>query len=53
MFQRSFTQDDDMEEDILQEVANDWEDTPPENSSGQYHGTVRPSKRSFKDCFSR
>lgn len=53
MFQRSFNQDDDMNEDILPEVANDWEDTPPENSSGQYHDSVCPSKKSFKNYFSR
>lgn len=55
MFQRSFTADDDVDEDILLEAANDWEDTPPENSSGQHHGMVgqSPSKRSIKDYFSR
>ncbi|KAF1382463.1 hypothetical protein PFLUV_G00144040 [Perca fluviatilis] len=34
MFQRSFTADDDIDEVLLLEAANDWEDTPPENSSG-------------------
>ncbi|XP_045909723.1 SWI/SNF-related matrix-associated actin-dependent regulator of chromatin subfamily A-like protein 1 isoform X1 [Micropterus dolomieu] len=55
MFQRSFTADDDMDEAILLEAANDWEDTPPENSSGQHHSMVglSPSKRSIKDYFSR
>uniref|UniRef100_A0A8D0DET9 SWI/SNF-related matrix-associated actin-dependent regulator of chromatin subfamily A-like protein 1 n=1 Tax=Sander lucioperca TaxID=283035 RepID=A0A8D0DET9_SANLU len=40
MFQRSFTADDDIDEVILLEAANEWEDTP--------HG-----KRSIKDNFSR
>ncbi|XP_078117856.1 SWI/SNF-related matrix-associated actin-dependent regulator of chromatin subfamily A-like protein 1 isoform X1 [Sander vitreus] len=34
MFQRSFTADYDIDEVILLEAANEWEDTPPENSSG-------------------
>ncbi|XP_031155250.1 SWI/SNF-related matrix-associated actin-dependent regulator of chromatin subfamily A-like protein 1 isoform X3 [Sander lucioperca] len=34
MFQRSFTADDDIDEVILLEAANEWEDTPPLNSSG-------------------
>ncbi|XP_042351287.1 LOW QUALITY PROTEIN: SWI/SNF-related matrix-associated actin-dependent regulator of chromatin subfamily A-like protein 1 [Plectropomus leopardus] len=38
MFQRSFTADDSMDEAILLEAAEDWEDTPPENSTGQHHG---------------
>ncbi|XP_040913940.1 SWI/SNF-related matrix-associated actin-dependent regulator of chromatin subfamily A-like protein 1 [Toxotes jaculatrix] len=55
MFQRSFTADDDIDEAILLEAANDWEDTPPKNSSGQHHGMVKqsPSKKSIKDYFSR
>lgn len=57
MFQRSFTadDDDDMDEAILLEAANNWEDTPPESSSGQYHGMVgkSPSKRGIRDYFSR
>lgn len=55
MFQRSFTAEDDMDEAILLEAANDWDDTPPENSSRQHRGTVEqsPSKRSIKDFFSR
>ncbi|XP_054471229.1 SWI/SNF-related matrix-associated actin-dependent regulator of chromatin subfamily A-like protein 1 isoform X2 [Anoplopoma fimbria] len=47
MFQTSFTADDSMDEAILLEAANDWEDTPPDNSSGQ-HG-----KKSIGDHFSR
>lgn len=39
MFQRSFSADDDMDEAILLEAANDWEDTPPETTSAQHHGT--------------
>ncbi|XP_044222028.1 SWI/SNF-related matrix-associated actin-dependent regulator of chromatin subfamily A-like protein 1 [Thunnus albacares] len=55
MFQRSFTEDDDIDEAVLLEAANDWEDTPPENSSGQQHGSLiqTPSKRTIKDFFSR
>ncbi|XP_047457796.1 SWI/SNF-related matrix-associated actin-dependent regulator of chromatin subfamily A-like protein 1 [Mugil cephalus] len=32
MFQRSFSAEDDTDEALLMEVANDWEDTPPENT---------------------
>ncbi|GLD52027.1 SWI/SNF-related matrix-associated actin-dependent regulator of chromatin subfamily A-like protein 1 [Lates japonicus] len=55
MFQRSFSADDDIDEAILLEAANDWEDTPPENSTGQHHSMVgqSPSRRSIKDFFSR
>lgn len=55
MFQRSFTADDDIDEAILLEAASDWEDTPPETSSGQHHSLIvqGPSKRSIKDFFSR
>uniref|UniRef100_A0A671Z2A3 SWI/SNF-related matrix-associated actin-dependent regulator of chromatin subfamily A-like protein 1 n=1 Tax=Sparus aurata TaxID=8175 RepID=A0A671Z2A3_SPAAU len=55
MFQRSFTAEDDMDEAILLEAANDWEDTPPENSLRQHRSAVgqSPSKRSIKDFFSR
>ncbi|XP_070694755.1 SWI/SNF-related matrix-associated actin-dependent regulator of chromatin subfamily A-like protein 1 isoform X2 [Pempheris klunzingeri] len=55
MFQRSFSADDDLDEAILLEAANDWEDTPPGNSLNQQHGMVgqSPSKRSIKDYFSR
>ncbi|TMS06428.1 SWI/SNF-related matrix-associated actin-dependent regulator of chromatin subfamily A-like protein 1 [Larimichthys crocea] len=55
MFQRSFTEDDDIDEAILLEAADDWEDTPPENRSAEHHGMVRqsPSKKSIKDFFGR
>ncbi|XP_071322118.1 SWI/SNF-related matrix-associated actin-dependent regulator of chromatin subfamily A-like protein 1 [Trachinotus anak] len=55
MFQRSFTADDDIDEAILLEAANDWEDTPPGNSSDQQHGMVgqSPKRGSIKDYFSR
>ncbi|XP_056285541.1 SWI/SNF-related matrix-associated actin-dependent regulator of chromatin subfamily A-like protein 1 [Pseudoliparis swirei] len=55
MFQRSFTADDDMDEDILLEAVNDWEDTPPEKSSGPQHGAAGRSlsKSSTRDDFSR
>ncbi|XP_030614198.1 SWI/SNF-related matrix-associated actin-dependent regulator of chromatin subfamily A-like protein 1 isoform X2 [Archocentrus centrarchus] len=49
MFQRSFSADDDMDEAILMEAANDWEDTPPENTSAQPHGTTTGKQWSFKD----
>uniref|UniRef100_A0A3P8TFZ4 SWI/SNF-related matrix-associated actin-dependent regulator of chromatin subfamily A-like protein 1 n=1 Tax=Amphiprion percula TaxID=161767 RepID=A0A3P8TFZ4_AMPPE len=56
MFQRSFSADDDMDEAILMEAADDWEDTPPETTSGQNHGSTvvrkSPGKRSIKDYFS-
>lgn len=55
MFQRSFTADDDIDEAILLEAANDWEDTPPENDSVQRADKVgqSPSRKSTKDCFGR
>ncbi|XP_035460497.2 SWI/SNF-related matrix-associated actin-dependent regulator of chromatin subfamily A-like protein 1 isoform X2 [Scophthalmus maximus] len=55
MFQRSFTADDDMDEAILLQAADDWDNTVPENGSGQHHGTIgqSPSKRSIKEYFSR
>ncbi|KAM9344111.1 SWI/SNF-related matrix-associated actin-dependent regulator of chromatin subfamily A-like protein 1 [Pholidichthys leucotaenia] len=33
MFQRSFSADDDIDEAILMEAVNDWDATPPENTS--------------------
>ncbi|KAM9346996.1 SWI/SNF-related matrix-associated actin-dependent regulator of chromatin subfamily A-like protein 1 [Symphorus nematophorus] len=55
MFQRSFTAEDDMDEAVLLEAANEWEETPPESSCGQRLGVVgqSPSKRTIKDYFSR
>ncbi|KAK5861167.1 hypothetical protein PBY51_022583 [Eleginops maclovinus] len=55
MFQRSFTGDNDMDEALLLEAADDWDDTPPENSSAQRHGVVgqNPSKSGMIDLFSR
>lgn len=49
MFQRSFSADDDMDEAILLEAANDWEDTPPETTSAQHHGTSMDKQWSYKD----
>lgn len=49
MFQRSFSADDDMDEAILLEAANDWEDTPPETTSAQHHGTSTDKQWSYKD----
>nr|XP_033469540.1 SWI/SNF-related matrix-associated actin-dependent regulator of chromatin subfamily A-like protein 1 [Epinephelus lanceolatus] len=40
MFQRSFTEDDDVDEAILLEAAKDWEDTPPDNSTDQHLSMV-------------
>ncbi|KAG7227483.1 hypothetical protein INR49_005297 [Caranx melampygus] len=37
MFQRSFTADDDIDEAMLLEAANDWEDSPHGDSSAQHH----------------
>ncbi|XP_072253268.1 SWI/SNF-related matrix-associated actin-dependent regulator of chromatin subfamily A-like protein 1 isoform X1 [Leuresthes tenuis] len=56
MFQRSFSADDNTDEAILMEAANDWEDTPPENTPALYHDTEAVSqgpKTSLKDYFSR
>ncbi|XP_031714375.1 SWI/SNF-related matrix-associated actin-dependent regulator of chromatin subfamily A-like protein 1 [Anarrhichthys ocellatus] len=55
MFQRSFTAEDDMDEATLLEAANDWEDTPPENSSAQQHGMVGQStgSKGTREHFSR
>uniref|UniRef100_A0A7N8WXY6 SWI/SNF-related matrix-associated actin-dependent regulator of chromatin subfamily A-like protein 1 n=1 Tax=Mastacembelus armatus TaxID=205130 RepID=A0A7N8WXY6_9TELE len=36
MFQRSFTADDDVDEDILLKVANDWDDIPSKDIAGQH-----------------
>uniref|UniRef100_A0A8C5HPY8 SWI/SNF-related matrix-associated actin-dependent regulator of chromatin subfamily A-like protein 1 n=1 Tax=Gouania willdenowi TaxID=441366 RepID=A0A8C5HPY8_GOUWI len=36
MFQSSFSADDDMDEAVLMAAANDWEDFPPEDTSGQH-----------------
>ncbi|XP_031614904.1 SWI/SNF-related matrix-associated actin-dependent regulator of chromatin subfamily A-like protein 1 [Oreochromis aureus] len=49
MFQRSFSEDDDMDEAILLEAANDWEDTPPESTSTQHRGTSTDKQWSYKD----
>ncbi|XP_034549236.1 SWI/SNF-related matrix-associated actin-dependent regulator of chromatin subfamily A-like protein 1 [Notolabrus celidotus] len=55
MFQRSFTADDDIDEAVLQEAADEWEDSPPENSCGKQQGMAvqNPNKRSITDYFSR
>lgn len=54
MFQRSFTEDD-IDEAILLEAANDWEDTPPEDIPGQHLDKVgqSPSRKSIRDFFGR
>uniref|UniRef100_A0A8P4K914 SWI/SNF-related matrix-associated actin-dependent regulator of chromatin subfamily A-like protein 1 n=1 Tax=Dicentrarchus labrax TaxID=13489 RepID=A0A8P4K914_DICLA len=53
MFQRSFSADDSMDEALLLEVANDWEDTPPENSSGQHHGMSSDNHRLMNSLYSK
>lgn len=55
MFQRSFTADDDIDEAMLLEAANDWEDDPYGDSSAQQHTVVgqHSNKRNIKDFFSR
>lgn len=51
MFQRSFTEDDDVDEAILLEAAKDWEEA---ETPGKSHSANRPSprKRSIIDFFS-
>lgn len=51
MFQRSFTEDDDVDEAVLLEAANDWEEA---GAPGQYRSanTHSPSKRGIRDFFS-
>lgn len=55
MFQRSFTEDDDIDEAVLLEATKDWEDTPSDNGSAQSHSMVRqsPGKRAITDYFCR
>ncbi|XP_074550566.1 SWI/SNF-related matrix-associated actin-dependent regulator of chromatin subfamily A-like protein 1 [Halichoeres trimaculatus] len=55
MFQRSFTEDDSVDEAILLEAADEWEDSPSENSYAQHRDTLaqNPNKRSIKDFFGR
>uniref|UniRef100_A0A7N6BDB4 SWI/SNF-related matrix-associated actin-dependent regulator of chromatin subfamily A-like protein 1 n=1 Tax=Anabas testudineus TaxID=64144 RepID=A0A7N6BDB4_ANATE len=53
MFQRSFNADDDIDEAVLLEAANDWEDTPPEDAPRQHKVGQSPSKKSIKDYFGR
>lgn len=57
MFQKSFCEDDDIDEAILMEAANDWDDSPPKDARGQQHDTSMvkqsPNKKSIKDYFSR
>lgn len=52
MFQRSFNADDDIDEAVLLEVANDWEDSPPQDMSAQHSNKVTsPSKKTMNDYF--
>lgn len=55
MFQRSFTEDDDMDEAALLEAANDWGDDGdlPGNSSSARQSNAGPGDKSTKGCFSR
>lgn len=52
MFQRSFTEDD-IDEAILLEAANDWEDTPPEDIPRQHKVGQSPNRKSIRDFFGR
>lgn len=51
MFQRSFTEGDEVDEDILLEAANDWEEA---GTLGKDHSVNRqsPRKQSIRDFFS-
>lgn len=57
MFQRSFSEEDDFDEDILMEAANDWEDTPPETATAPYTAGTSvgkdPKKTTIKEFFTR
>lgn len=56
MFQRSFTEDDDMDEAALLEAANDWGDDcdlPGNSSSAQHQSGAGAGNKSTKGCFSR
>uniref|UniRef100_UPI003AB0F028 SWI/SNF-related matrix-associated actin-dependent regulator of chromatin subfamily A-like protein 1 n=1 Tax=Centroberyx gerrardi TaxID=166262 RepID=UPI003AB0F028 len=56
MFQRSFTEDDDIDEAILLEAVNDWDDSLPGDTPAQHNDMVAPSpskRMCIKDYFSR
>lgn len=57
MFQRSFTEEDDMDEAALLEAANDWGDDcdlPRDSSSARHQsGGGGPGNKSNKGYFSR
>ncbi|XP_028992553.1 SWI/SNF-related matrix-associated actin-dependent regulator of chromatin subfamily A-like protein 1 isoform X2 [Betta splendens] len=47
MFQRSFNADDDIDEAVLLEAANEWEDTPPQDISAQHSNKECPSRNDY------
>lgn len=56
MFQRSFTEEDDMDEAALLEAANDWGDDcdlPGDSSSARHQSGGGPGNKSNKGYFSR
>lgn len=55
MFQRSFTEDDDLDEAALLEAVDDWGDDCdlPGNSSSDRHQSSSVGDKSAKGCFSR
>lgn len=56
MFQRSFTEDDDVDEAALLEAANDWEDDcdlPGNSRSAPHKSSVGPTDKSIKAFFGR
>ncbi|KAM4562017.1 SWI/SNF-related matrix-associated actin-dependent regulator of chromatin subfamily A-like protein 1 isoform 2-T2 [Fundulus diaphanus] len=57
MFQRSFSAEDDIDEAVLMEAANDWEDTPPETAPARYPAVATdsrdPNKKTIKDFFTK
>lgn len=55
MFQRSFTEDDDLDEAALLEAANDWGDDcnlPGNSGSALHQSSVGPGNKSIKGYFS-
>ncbi|XP_076018014.1 SWI/SNF-related matrix-associated actin-dependent regulator of chromatin subfamily A-like protein 1 [Genypterus blacodes] len=55
MFQRSFTEDDDLDEAALLEAVSEWEDSTPGSTAGKQHSQTvqKPGNKSMKDRFSR
>lgn len=52
MFQRSFTAEDDIDEALLLEAANEWDDLPDDKNSGSHHSIApNTNKRGIQDYF--